>query len=610
MAKIKADVLLKDGTDEVAFINDVTSNSEVDLNDRLSSIPTLVVLDVEESYFNTLRSHSSVVSIEVEAVPQPPVTYPSKPPKYTLSDKSIGGVWEGGGWNFNTTYPGTKWISYQHYLDTDLMVAPERTINSFTGSNVGNHHYDSDPEGKRDQMRFLGTAPSNNSGSYGDDQTYSSYYTGKNVDIVTVEGGTTPPDNDYVGYHTHPDYDDPDNTGTTRCIPMDWTGLSDSANNQVTSNKMLNSHGTGTLSAACGIHGGFAKKSKLRAMYLSNVSITTALNSVITWHNAKSVNGSTGLKDPTVLITEWHHPPTNKEKAIKVEDIDSVTDPDGGTTNRPGGGWGSDMTPFTSRLIIPFQLLDPNTSTWHWVIPFQTQSQASYHVAIESCWDNGIVVVTSCGNGGGIFVKDSDPRWNGTYCTISGTKDLYTMDYGDAPNDSQNDPCKITKSTTSTTNWYPLRAYGPAGTDKAITVAFNEDNQVILESFLDGIEVAVGVISYDNDIIVLPITEIVTDNEFFDYNAKYKGEADEITPARISYQMTLQIKSIAKKIYEILDMKGFSRSEFIIQNDEIFLLEVNSVPGLTNESILPKQANAAGIELKDLFSNAINEAIN
>ena len=146
--------------------------------------------------------------------------------------------------------------------------------------------------------------------------------------------------------------------------------------------------------------------------------------------------------------------------------------------------------------------------------------------------------------------------------------------------------------------------------DKAISIAFDEDNQVIIESFLDGIEVSVGVISFDNDILVLPITEIVTDNEFFDYNAKYKGEAEEITPARISYQMTLRIKSIAKKIYEILAMKGFSRSEFIIQNDEIFLLEVNSVPGLTNESILPKQANAAGIELKDLFSNAINEAIN
>jgi D-alanine-D-alanine ligase len=145
---------------------------------------------------------------------------------------------------------------------------------------------------------------------------------------------------------------------------------------------------------------------------------------------------------------------------------------------------------------------------------------------------------------------------------------------------------------------------------KALEIAFKEDNQVLIESFLDGIEVSVGVISYDNEILALPITEIVTDNDFFDYNAKYKGQSDEITPARLSHEMTLKIKSIAKKIYHILDMKGFSRSEFIIQNNEIFLLEVNSVPGLTKESILPKQADASGIELKDLFTNAINEAIN
>ena len=145
---------------------------------------------------------------------------------------------------------------------------------------------------------------------------------------------------------------------------------------------------------------------------------------------------------------------------------------------------------------------------------------------------------------------------------------------------------------------------------KALQIAFLEDNQVLIESFLDGIEVSVGVISYDNEILALPITEIITDNDFFDYNAKYKGQADEITPARLSHEMTLKIKSIAKKVYHILDMKGFSRSEFIIQNNEIFLLEVNSVPGLTSESILPKQAKASGIELKALFTNAINEAIN
>ena len=96
MAKVKADVLLKDGTDETTFINDVTSNTEVDLNDRLPSSPTLVILNVEESYFDTLRSHSSVVSVEVAEPAQSPVTYPSKPSKYTLSSKSVGGRWMDG----------------------------------------------------------------------------------------------------------------------------------------------------------------------------------------------------------------------------------------------------------------------------------------------------------------------------------------------------------------------------------------------------------------------------------------------------------------------------------------------------------------------------------
>ena len=172
MAKVKVDVLLKDGTDEVAFINDVTSNVEVDLRNRLPSSPTLVILDVEESYFNTLESHSSVVSVQVEARADSPVTYPSKPSMYTIADKSVGGRPQDDVSDQN----GQNYISYQHYLDTDLMVAPERTVNSFTGSNVGNHYYDSDPYGERDQMRFLGTEPAASSGHFGDDQTYSSYY--------------------------------------------------------------------------------------------------------------------------------------------------------------------------------------------------------------------------------------------------------------------------------------------------------------------------------------------------------------------------------------------------------------------------------------------------
>ena len=143
----------------------------------------------------------------------------------------------------------------------------------------------------------------------------------------------------------------------------------------------------------------------------------------------------------------------------------------------------------------------------------------------------------------------------------------------------------------------------------AIATAYKEDNEIIIESFLDGTEVSVGVISYKGKTKVLPITEIVSENDFFDYEAKYLGKSKEITPARISEEMQLKIESVAKKAYEVLKMKGFSRSEFIIVNGEPYMLEMNTVPGLTNESILPQQAREAGIALPELFENAIEEAL-
>ncbi|HLF52711.1 D-alanine--D-alanine ligase [Flavobacterium sp.] len=144
----------------------------------------------------------------------------------------------------------------------------------------------------------------------------------------------------------------------------------------------------------------------------------------------------------------------------------------------------------------------------------------------------------------------------------------------------------------------------------AIEVAYKEDNEIIIESFLGGTEVSVGVINYKGKVTVLPITEIVSENDFFDYEAKYLGKSQEITPARISPEMTEKVGAIAKKAYEVLKMKGFSRSEFIIVNDEPHMLEMNTIPGLTTESLIPQQAKAAGISLEDLFSNAIELALN
>lgn len=143
----------------------------------------------------------------------------------------------------------------------------------------------------------------------------------------------------------------------------------------------------------------------------------------------------------------------------------------------------------------------------------------------------------------------------------------------------------------------------------AVEVAFKEDDEIIIESFLDGTEVSVGVINYKGNVTVLPITEIVSDNDFFDYKAKYLGQSQEITPARISDEMAAKVSATAKKVYEVLKMKGFSRSEYIFVEGEPHLLEVNTVPGLTEASILPQQAAKAGISLSELFDNALELAL-
>ncbi|MBT8179981.1 MAG: D-alanine--D-alanine ligase [Eudoraea sp.] len=143
----------------------------------------------------------------------------------------------------------------------------------------------------------------------------------------------------------------------------------------------------------------------------------------------------------------------------------------------------------------------------------------------------------------------------------------------------------------------------------AIDKAFQEDDEIIIESFLDGTEVSVGVITFKGETLVLPLTEIVTDNDFFDYEAKYEGKSKEITPARLTEKQEENIRRQAKMAYEVLKMKGFSRSEFIFIGNEPYMLEMNTTPGLTEESILPQQAQIAGISLPQLFENAITEAL-
>jgi D-alanine-D-alanine ligase len=144
---------------------------------------------------------------------------------------------------------------------------------------------------------------------------------------------------------------------------------------------------------------------------------------------------------------------------------------------------------------------------------------------------------------------------------------------------------------------------------KAIDFALVEDDEILIESFLNGMEVSVGVLDYNGETIVLGITEIVPHKEFFDYEAKYEGASEEITPARIDDETRKRVENIAKKVYDSLGMSGFSRSEYIIVNGIPYMLEMNTNPGFSPASILPQQAKRYGISIKDLCGNEVEKAL-
>ncbi len=142
----------------------------------------------------------------------------------------------------------------------------------------------------------------------------------------------------------------------------------------------------------------------------------------------------------------------------------------------------------------------------------------------------------------------------------------------------------------------------------AIEKAFEHDNEVIIEQFIDGTEVSNGVYQKNGEIRALALTEIVSANEFFDYNAKYEGASEEITPARVAPEVAQLVRETTKKVYKRLRLKGMSRVDYIIQNGKPFLIEVNTIPGLSEESIYPQQVVHAGMTLQDFFGLLTEEA--
>jgi D-alanine-D-alanine ligase len=142
----------------------------------------------------------------------------------------------------------------------------------------------------------------------------------------------------------------------------------------------------------------------------------------------------------------------------------------------------------------------------------------------------------------------------------------------------------------------------------AIATAFRESDEVMIEACMNGREVACGIVKTKSKTYVLPVTEIISKNEFFDYEAKYtSGKSDEVTPAELPATVTDEIQRLSFRIYDLLGCKGIVRVDFIVIKEKPYFLEINTVPGMTDESLIPKQAKAAGIPLDELYSMVIED---
>ena len=174
-------------------------------------------------------------------------------------------------------------------------------------------------------------------------------------------------------------------------------------------------------------------------------------------------------------------------------------------------------------------------------------------------------------------------------------------------------PCFI-KTNVGGSSFGVTKVKSVAEVEPAIEKAFAEGDEVICEAFMQGVEVTCGAYKTKEKAVAFPITEVVTNNEFFDYDAKYNGQVEEITPARIPNELREEVQELTLKIYDILGCKGIIRVDYIITKNEkqkrqINLLEVNTTPGMTETSFIPQQVKAAGLKIGEVLSQIIENEI-
>lgn len=168
-------------------------------------------------------------------------------------------------------------------------------------------------------------------------------------------------------------------------------------------------------------------------------------------------------------------------------------------------------------------------------------------------------------------------------------------------------PCFV-KPTDSGSSFGVTKVNAKEELISAVEKAFKESDEIMIEAYIRGRELACGVVKTGSRTFVLPVTEIISKNEFFDYEAKYTpGRSEEITPAMIKPEISHEIQKLSLQICDLLGCKGIVRVDFILTNEKPVFLEINTIPGMSAESIIPKQAMAAGIELSDLYSIVIED---
>jgi hypothetical protein len=451
--KIILDIVLEENVDKQEFIDSFDSDTQVSLLNIFQNIPKVIAVKVEESFLEEFKQDSRVLDVS-ERLPSFPASLPAVE---TMSNKTI----------ISTTFPsvssnGSDYAPLNFYLGTDQILNFSQVTNP---QKIGRSSL-------YDDSNSLSNA------------SYSSRWTGKNVDIVTLEVG--PVSSGLSSIHdTHPDFDDLDNTGTSRIIPMDWSGLESSDNNQVSSNSCLSEHGMGVVSAAAGTICGFAKKSSIRLVYLNSDGEETVpgsttdgpieiANAVIDWHNNKSNNPQTGVKNPTILIGEWQYL-LDRYYAYTIDTITNISESGTVVATRPGSSWGTDFTPFTSRNIIPFQVDTPDIGLqWCIVVPIQSINLA-LKTALNSVWDAGITFINAAGNNAGVFEKDNDST--NTIVGLTTGSNSYNI--------RATVPTGIVSFTNFSTGAYPFLAYGPHGNEKAIDVgaAYNSEGLPVVDGY-------------------------------------------------------------------------------------------------------------------------------